>query len=777
MSNLLEELKRRRVYRVAAIYTVVSWVIIQAADVVLPTFNSPQWINQLLILGLLAGLPIALILAWMFQITNAGVQKQESIVSDVPVSMRKRDYFFASVVVVLITMLIAQQAALFNASDLDLANNDDADSLNNELLTQMEGLLEEGELVAAYLLGLESDFPNTENVGRQQIWEQFTTPGTILAEPDVAKAWIRDPGNVESGWTLLGETPLVDFPLPDDYFQIKLESDQHPDSELVTRSPHPSFGNVRANQNPIPFLLPPVDLVENMVFVPTANFRTTINGFAVKNIVMGDFLVDKFEVSNREFKEFVDQNGYQTENYWDGLEFREDGVLLSREEALAIFVDSTGRPGPAGWELGDHGDEEADYPVTGISWYEAVAYAKFKGKELPSAYHWARAAFGRGTVNAAIVELSNFDGIPVPIGSTQAIGPYGALDMAGNVREWVWNDFNENKAAFGGSWNDSDYMAALPYHLSPMSRDEFTGFRLAQYLVPDGVRDELLEPVDAVSVDYNELEPASDEVYNVLAETYRYDSTNLNPSIEEFIEENPEWTQEKINLNTDYDDERFAVYLLKPRTPGPHEVVVYFGGLNLFYSNRPSESFPFEQYDFILKSGRALAFPVYEGSFERYAGLYELDHAGLEFAELVRLLVHRWRSDLGRTLDYFETRDDLVSDSFDYFGMSFGASVALPLLALEERLKTAVLVIGGFPYLRVPSSVEALNFAPRITQPTLMLNGRYDTLFPVATQQLPFFNLLGTPDADKQHILYDRGHQAPPRNELVKEAINWLDKY
>ena len=121
MGSLFQELKRRRVYRVAAIYTVVAWIIIQAADVVLPTFNSPQWINQVLILGLLAGLPVALILAWMFRITNSGVQKQESIADNEPISMRKRDYFFATVVLVLITVLIVQQAALFNASEVEVA--------------------------------------------------------------------------------------------------------------------------------------------------------------------------------------------------------------------------------------------------------------------------------------------------------------------------------------------------------------------------------------------------------------------------------------------------------------------------------------------------------------------------------------------------------------------------------------------------------------------------------------------------------------------------------
>ncbi|MBL4821117.1 MAG: SUMF1/EgtB/PvdO family nonheme iron enzyme [Gammaproteobacteria bacterium] len=778
MGNFLEELKRRRVYRVTAIYTVVAWVVIQAADVILPTFNSPQLINQALILGLLAGLPVVVILAWTFQITNDGVQKQQPLADNELVSMRKRDYFFGALVSVLIVMLIAQQGVLFNATKVDLANRTDIESANNDLLVQMEDLIENDEVVAAYLLGLEFDFHNTEDVGRQQIWEEFTTHGSILSEPEAAKIWIRDPKNLETDWILVGETPLAEFPLPSSYFQLKLESGQHPDYEVVTRSPNSRFGNFRANQVPIPFVLPPASLAENMVHVPTARFPVAINGFARLPVVLGNFLMDKFEVTNREFKEFVDQQGYQTESYWNGLEFREEGLLLGRDAALARFVDSTGRPGPAGWELGDYPDQEANYPVTGISWYEAVAYAQFRGKALPTAYHWARAAFARGGVNAGFVELSNFGGSSAAVGSTQAMGPYGALDMAGNVREWTWNDTGENKAVYGGSWDDPDYMAALPFDLPPMTRDSFTGFRLAQYLDGEGLSDSLFEPVDVVSVDFTDLTPVSDEVYEVLLESYRYDSTNLNPTIEKVSEETLDWTEEKIYLNTDYDSDRFAVYLLKPKTPGPHEAVIFFGGLGLFYRNRPSETYPLEQMDYIMKSGRALVFPVYWGSFERYAGLFELDPTGVEFEELSRLLTHRWRSDLGRTLDYLETRDDLITqEGFDYFGRSYGASVATPLIAIEERIKTAVLVIGGFPYIRLPSSVEPLNFASRITQPVLMLNGRYDNLFPVETQQLPFFNLLGTPATDKQIIHYDMGHQLPPRNELVKEMINWFDKY
>ena len=60
--------------------------------------------------------------------------------------------------------------------------------------------------------------------------------------------------------------------------------------------------------------------------------------------------------------------------------------------------------------------------------------------------------------------------------------------------------------------------------------------------------------------------------------------------------------------------------------------------------------------------------------------------------------------------------------------------------------------------------------------PTLILNGKYDFVFPEETSQLPMFRLLGTPPDDKRQVILESGH-VPPRNELVKEIPAWLDKY
>ena len=72
--------------------------------------------------------------------------------------------------------------------------------------------------------------------------------------------------------------------------------------------------------------------------------------------------------------------------------------------------------------------------------------------------------------------------------------------------------------------------------------------------------------------------------------------------------------------------------------------------------------------------------------------------------------------------------------------------------------------------------VDQYNYLPRITIPTLMLNGKYDFFFPYETSQKPFFELLGTPEKDKRLILYEGSHSVP-RLELIKEILGWMDKY
>lgn len=96
-----------------------------------------------------------------------------------------------------------------------------------------------------------------------------------------------------------------------------------------------------------------------------------------------------------------------------------------------------------------------------------------------------------------------------------------------------------------------------------------------------------------------------------------------------------------------------------------------------------------------------------------------------------------------------------------------------------QRLRAAVLKVGGiggvFGGTPLPE-VDGVNFLPRVRTPTLMLNGRHDIVFPYESSQLPFFRLLGTPAADKKHVVYPAAHMIPQQDN-VRETLEWFDKY
>src|SRR4051812_42153750 len=79
MASFFAELKRRNVYKVAVAYAVVAWLLIQAASIILPTFEAPAWIMKVLMAALLIGFPLAIVLSWAFEITPEGIKRESEV--------------------------------------------------------------------------------------------------------------------------------------------------------------------------------------------------------------------------------------------------------------------------------------------------------------------------------------------------------------------------------------------------------------------------------------------------------------------------------------------------------------------------------------------------------------------------------------------------------------------------------------------------------------------------------------------------------------------------
>jgi formylglycine-generating enzyme required for sulfatase activity len=114
-----------------------------------------------------------------------------------------------------------------------------------------------------------------------------------------------------------------------------------------------------------------------MVLVPGADSLGGTIGITAVEGPRDSYFIDRHEVTNRQFKQFVDQGGYQKREYWK-TPFVRVGKPVSWEEAMAEFRDTTGRPGPS--TVAPSPDRKDDFPVSGVSWYERPAYAAFAGR-------------------------------------------------------------------------------------------------------------------------------------------------------------------------------------------------------------------------------------------------------------------------------------------------------------------------------------------------------------------------------------------------------------
>jgi dienelactone hydrolase len=485
-----------------------------------------------------------------------------------------------------------------------------------------------------------------------------------------------------------------------------------------------------------------------------------------------DFLIDRHEVTNQEYKKFVDAGGYQRREFWK-QPFVRDGHSIAWEEAVALFHDTTGRPGPATWEVGDYPKGHENYPVAGVSWYEAAAYAEFVGKSLPTAYHWMEASQAQD-LPALIAQGSNFGGQGTrPVGSAGALSGFGTSDMAGNVKEWVFNEgTGGNRLIQGGGFDEPTYNFNFTDQQSPWDRRPDFGFRCMKLDSPASA--DSVARIIATTRDYWKEKPVSDEVFKAYAATYAYDKGNLNAQVEETAAMEG-WSRVKVTFDAAYFHERVIAYLFVPKnTPPPFQTVVYCPAASAWVEDKLDLSSIEDQYDFILKSGRALMVPIYKGLYERRDGL----KFGSQPPAFFRDHAIAWVKDLGRSLDYLETRKDMDTTKVAYLGASAGAAQGLLLPTVEKRIKAAILLSGGFQLTtKFLPEADPFNFVPHLTIPVLMLNGRYDYAFPLESSQRPLFRFLGTPTSNKKHVVYETGHGGFPRSAYLRECLDWLDKY
>ena len=640
-----------------------------------------------------------------------------------------------------------------------------------QAIPRMAELVEKGDLVAAYSLGAEVEKVAPAEPGLLRVWPEMSQLISVTTEPAGADVYVRAYDAQGATWKHLGRSPIPQTRLPLALLRWRLTKEGFEPAERASSAndgwpigPWARIGALR-------FVLDKLGAVPaGMVRVPGGRAALALAGLQqLPSVDLKDYLIDRTEVANKDFKRFVDAGGYRRRALWQ-VEFREGKAAIPWAAGIARFVDRTGRPGPSTWESGDYPDGQASLPVTGVSWYEAAAYAAFAGKQLPTVYHWSRAA-GLWAVEA-IVPASNFSGKGLlPVGPERGFGPFGTSDMAGNAKEWCWNTSGERRYILGGSFAEPTYMFNDADAQAPMARAADYGFRLMLSPEASTAGAQLIQWVEH---DYRNEKPVGDSVFEHYRTQYEYAPGPLRASVDAVDDAAPGWRKETVSFAAAYGGERVIAYLFTPRTGSPPwQTVIYFPGAGAGWARRSSE-IEVRFVEHFLKSGRAVLYPVYKGTYERGGGAAE--NIDPSQTKRYRDLTVAKSNDLGRSIDYLQSRPDLDHEKIAFDGLSWGAELAPVFLALEHRIKVAILVAGGLPLQRAFPDVEAFNFAPRVRQPVLMINGRYEWFDPLNTSQLPLFRALGTSERDKRHVVAESGH-LPPKDLLAKESLAWLDRY
>jgi len=753
---------RRSFWGILGLYVAGSWICLQVVDVLGQNINMPSWAFSLTLTLLLIGLPITAATAWLHSRPARGADAANS-----DPGIEHRLFTWRNLAMGGIGALALWGVAV--TGWLLIGQDEPSEGEVLAEIQEIDQLVAGSEYAQAYDRVAELDSRVRDDSLRESLWTRVAVALTLETDPPGALVSRRDYAPAEAAWEELGTTPVDIERFPFGQSRVRFELEGYRTREIADGA------DWLARMPPIE-LRPEKAVPEEMVPVNASSGSDAYGLFApgleqAPNVSLGEFLIDKLEVTNREYAAFVEAGGYGDPSCWQHP-FVERGDTLSFEVASARFTDATGRPGPATWDAGTFPAGSGELPVGGISWYEAAAYACFADKALPTVYHWYAAANPFSSHH--VVPLSNYGDGPAPVGEYQGVSRDGVYDLAGNVREWTRNATGESRFILGGGWADLEYSFNDAVTAPAFDRSPLNGIRLVRFTDTTNVA-AASAPLPLAFRDYRAEQPVSDEVFEVFRQAYAYDDVPLNARLVS-ADTTDLWIRERIELDAGYGGERLTTFVFLPRGfETPHQTVVYFPGSGVIY-RRSYDELSIDHLEFLLRGGRAVVFPVYRGTFERGT---ELRSDIQDESNHWRDHVIAWTKDFRRSIDYLETRDDIDTDRLAYLGVSWGGAVAPMMVALEERLRAVVIIVGGLLMQDTQPMADPFHFLPRVTQPTVMINARWDSFYPLETSGRPFFDNIGTPEDQRKLVIIDANHGvlSYARDQVVGEVLGWLDEY
>ena len=295
-------------------------------------------------------------------------------------------------------------------------------------MPEVRRLLNHGDYVEAFLLARQALDVLPDDPHLYQLWLDVSMPAFVTTDPAGADVAIAPYRTRTASWFSLGRTPLDGVRMPRGLIRVRISK--------------AGFQPIEGSGSPpgMRYRLDPVEAV------PPGMVRVVGGRDPVRFGLAGeldDYWIDRFEVTNRQFKEFVDQGGYRRRDYWREP-FIEGGRSVSWEAAVGRFHDATRTAGARDVDVRNVSRRSSRFSCRRR---ELVRGGGVRGvRRQEPADDLSLVPRGGPGRFADILTVSNFSGKgPAPVGSHDGLGPFGTYDMAGNVKEWCWTETDDRR--------------------------------------------------------------------------------------------------------------------------------------------------------------------------------------------------------------------------------------------------------------------------------------------------------------------------------------------
>lgn len=603
----------------------------------------------------------------------------------------------------------------------------------------------------------------------EAILERFEGDVQIESDDSGATIQIRPFESDTASWLELGKTPISDR-LPFGHYLVRINKDLM--VHQISYQPNQHWE----------ILLP---LTQDMVRIPDAWHGDIYDACRIPWLLcrqlplVKEFEMDRTEISNVAYKQFVDAGGYEDGKYWRHT--------LGDEWAKTVeqFRDKTKQLSPRFWVNGSYPQGLGDHPVVGVSWYEAMAYAKWANKKLPTLFHWMRGADFNGWYDG--IESWDRSNIAGRVGMTRptdrrslSVCKYGTSDTLGNVREWCLTEDRDGKHyAMGGSFRDSTGRTFDSVSFSALDRLDDVGFRCARY-------EEDVELAKSAPTTWRPI-PTTPAPIDWVKERFAYEKPELDVSPTDNILFGG-LEAKRFSFRTAYgDNERITCYLLLPedRTIAkPYQVVL--GAVDIVHDadgNPNIHNDDIRYYQVMRDQGRAILFPtLFAAAPSRKAEGYRngFPYPDPNHIDRAENRAVRTANDISRTLDFLEKYGNSYGLDASKVAICccYNSSLYAPcwlvadeIISERSRIQAAIFPNGGvLNCVQAPVS-DQLTFLPYLRVPSLIFSSRASYNIPFEYSQKNFVDLIGT--SEKYNFVDNHTWGLPVKN-FVREVDEWL---